>query len=109
MPYKPIDFQISIPRTQETGVQQNQLNQRSLLEQSMLKQDTEKHAERQRTRNAGVEQSGNQGIAPNRHRDSGSSKRKRQREGHEEREPGQQPDPEPAAHPFKGRHIDLSL
>ncbi|QHW30041.1 hypothetical protein GZH47_03785 [Paenibacillus rhizovicinus] len=110
MPYKPIDFQISIPRTPESGGQQSRLNHRALTEQSMLEQDTMKQSEQLRTRNTAVEQSGNHGITSNRNKDSSaSSKRKRKKEGQEDISSEQQADSGQAAHPFKGKHIDFSF
>ncbi|MBM7564639.1 hypothetical protein [Paenibacillus sacheonensis] len=110
MAYKPLDFQISIPRTPDHASQQNQLNHRPMAEQTMLEQASVKQSDLQRSRNSAVEQSGNQGITQNRSRESSLSKRKRQRNPErEESEQSASDGPSQAAHPYKGKHIDFTL
>ncbi|REE94444.1 hypothetical protein A8990_101238 [Paenibacillus taihuensis] len=108
MPYKPIDFQMSIPRTPETSTQQNQLNHRPTVDQARLEHDTAKQTELLRSRNTGVEQSSEPQIKNNRQRDSRSpSERKRKKQQADEAGTDQGHDE--SQHPYKGKHIDISL
>ncbi|WP_308639271.1 hypothetical protein [Paenibacillus silvisoli] len=111
MPFKPIDFQMSVPRTPDNSSQQQQLNQRPIVEQTRLEHDSIKQTELQRSRNTAVEQSADNKIKDNRQRDSqgqGHSSRKKKEDddagaGGAESAQGQQ------KHPYKGKHIDISM
>ncbi|SEN33043.1 hypothetical protein [Paenibacillus sp. OV219] len=109
MPYRPIDFQVSIPRTPDQGVLQNQLNHRAHADQARLENDTSKQTELARSRNTAVEQSSEPQIKNNRQRDHQSpSKQKKQNQQAEGAE-GSDQGPEESQHPYKGKHIDISL
>ncbi|NBD22441.1 hypothetical protein [Paenibacillus glycinis] len=109
MPYRPIDFQISVPRAPENASQQSQLNHRPAIEQTLLEQNAVKQIEQQRTRNAAVEQSGNHGITANRNRDSNSPSKRKRRSVREQDASDEQDSSSQTPHPFKGKHIDYSL
>ncbi|SDW27003.1 hypothetical protein [Paenibacillus sp. CF384] len=107
MPFKPIDFQISIPRTPENSLHQQQLNQRPVAEQMRLENDTAKQTELLRNRNTAVEQNIDTKIKDNRQRESQSKQnRKKKQDGGAgvaaETDHGQK-------HPYKGNHIDISM
>ncbi|SFI52738.1 hypothetical protein SAMN02799624_01212 [Paenibacillus sp. UNC496MF] len=108
MPYRPIDLQVSVPRTPETASQQSQMNHRPALEQALLEKDAAKTTEERRSRNAEVEQTGNRGISSKRDRDSRSAAKRsaRQNPGQAGQERKDERDEPP--HPYKGKHIDVS-
>ncbi|MCM3745983.1 hypothetical protein M3223_01305 [Paenibacillus pasadenensis] len=105
MPYRPIDLQVSIPRTQETGNQQSYLQGRQAAEARMQAEQAAKQTELDRGRSTELERSGDARI------------------GHREKEPGDgtsggrerpadhdsEPDVPQAEHPFKGRRLDIRL
>ncbi|MBO7746628.1 hypothetical protein I8J29_20635 [Paenibacillus sp. MWE-103] len=108
MPYRPIDFQVSVPRTPESASQQSQMNHRPALEQALLEKDAAKTMEEQRSRNAEVEQSGNRGISSEHDRNSRSAEKRgawqnRGQTGQERKDERDEP-----PHPYKGKHIDVS-
>lgn len=110
MPYKPIDFQMSIPRTPDTSTQQTQLNHRTIAEQARLEHDAAKQTELLRSRNTAVEQSNEPHIKNNRQRDARSSSEQKQKQKRQQAdEPGAEQGHEESQHPFKGKHIDISL
>jgi hypothetical protein len=105
--YKPVDLQTSLPRTLELSPMQQQQQQRSAMEQAALGQQAMKKAERQARSNAKLESAAKRTI---------SEKEPREREKHPSgRKGGRQGDSEPGegeekpAHPYKGKHLDISL
>ncbi|SFS78899.1 hypothetical protein SAMN05428962_2867 [Paenibacillus sp. BC26] len=107
MPFKPIDFQMSIPRTPDSSLHQQQLNQRPVAEQMRLENDTAKQTELLRNRNTAVEQNIDTRIKDNRQRDSLFKQNQKKKQDGEagtdaESEQGQK-------HPYKGNHIDISM
>ncbi|MFC4811262.1 hypothetical protein [Paenibacillus sp. GCM10023250] len=104
MPYRPIDLQVSVPRTPDTAAQQSQMNHRPALEQTLLEKDAAKTTEEQRSRNAEVERSN---IGSERDRESRSSEKRgaRQNRGQPVQESKDERDEPP--HPYKGKHIDV--
>lgn len=109
MPYKPIDFQMSIPRTPDTSAHQSQMIHRPLADQMSLERDTAKQTEQARNRNAGVDETGNQGISSNRDRDSRSPSQRKRRSTEKEEHDAKKDDSAGGRHPFKGKHIDYTL
>ncbi|GGD68154.1 hypothetical protein [Paenibacillus nasutitermitis] len=109
MTYRSIDLQVSIPRTPEKGNLQSQMNQKPILDQAQLEGDTVKQTEQQRSRNTEIEQSAKPGIH-NQQQPGYSSKRKRPGEEKEESALDEAANSHAAPdHPYKGKHIDISL
>ncbi|WP_219836685.1 hypothetical protein [Paenibacillus sp. R14(2021)] len=109
MPYKPIDFQVSIPRTLESGSQQSHINHKPIVNQTHLEHDTSKQTERLRTRNTAVEQGGSHVISSNQQRSTRSSARGKRKNSRAEEDDDEQQDVPTKQHPYKGKHIDVSL
>ncbi|MBW7454731.1 hypothetical protein ACFOLF_04550 [Paenibacillus sepulcri] len=110
MTYRSIDLQVSIPRTQEKGNLQNQLNQKPVIDQTRLEGDSVKQTEQLRSKNSEIEQSVKMSIK-DQPQQGNHSKRKRRGnagDGSIQEEAGHS---EQAAHnhPYKGKHIDISL
>jgi len=101
--YKPLDLQVSMPRSIEMTTLQHQQQQRSVTEQSLMGQQAQKTAEQNASRSAKAESASGGTISEKepRHRDRGrqSSSGKKQ-----EASEGESKLPE---HPFKGKHIDF--
>ncbi|GBG09622.1 hypothetical protein PAT3040_04279 [Paenibacillus agaridevorans] len=109
MTFKPLDFQISVPRTQEFSGMQQQAAQRPITEQNMLAHQTEKHTEAQRSQSAAVEQSSNSGIKADQEKNGGGDPRQQGRgKGHGKDESAKELPPE-SPHPYKGLRFDVKL
>jgi len=110
MAYKPIDLQMSIPRTPDSSAQQNHMAQKPVYEQTVLESAAAKQTERMRTQNGAVEQSGMRGIKDDQSGGNGlpAKRRKRAASDSPAAEEPKTPPQEPR-HPFKGRHIDITL
>lgn len=105
MSYKPIDLQTSLPRTLEMSPLQQQQQQRPAMEQAALGQQAVKQAEKQAQSNTKLESAGKRSISEKepRERKKHASARKR---GGGESEAG---DDGRSAHPYKGKHLDITL
>ncbi|MBB6675538.1 hypothetical protein [Cohnella nanjingensis] len=108
MSFKPLDLQTSIPRSVELTQLHQQQQQRPALEQAALGEQAMKRAERQAQQKTKTEGAAGRNIserepkegqrrpkAPSAREDGGDDEAKPQVNGTE--------------HPFKGRHIDLTL
>ncbi|REJ16689.1 MAG: hypothetical protein C6W59_07975 [Paenibacillaceae bacterium] len=105
MPFKPIDFQIAIPRTPEvSGYYGNQLA-RPAAEQQMLAAQSEKETERMRQTSAAPEETENRPIRDGQPRQQGGGRRQQQGKSR----PDEPRPPKDAPHPYKGKHIDISF
>jgi len=109
MPYRSIDLQVSIPRTPEASALQHQALQKSVLDQGQLAADNIKEAEQQRRQNQAVEQGSALNIRDQGHRggDSSQNEQRRKQEGQSEEDTNHVR--QNSQHPFKGKHIDISL
>lgn len=106
MSYKPIDLQTSLPRTLELSPMQQQQQQRPAMEQAALGQQALKQAEKQAQSNSKLESAGKRSISEREPRE-----RKKQASV---RKSGsgmlsESADDERPSHPFKGKHLDISL
>lgn len=109
MPYRSIDLQMSIPRTPESGAQHSQAMLKPVLDQARLANETGKQTELLRGKNSAIEQSTKLDIHHQQDESDSPSKRKKHREAVTD-----QPDPDNVTeqvqrHPFKGKHIDITL
>ncbi|MGN7453796.1 hypothetical protein ACTHPH_03140 [Paenibacillus pasadenensis] len=106
MPYRPVDLQVSVPKTQETGMQQSQLQSRLAAEARQQAEQAAKKTEQDRSRSTELESRADAKIGY-RQEESGSGGAKAgDRRG--KAESGELPE-ERTAHPYKGRRIDIRL
>ena len=105
MTFKSLDLQMSIPRTPDASGIHSQLLQRPVAEQHMLASNASKETEQLRHKNTEVEEAGGQKIRDERQQGSNG-----QRGGGRQGKGGDEPDSaQPSIHPYKGKHIDISL
>ena len=105
MSYQSIDLQAALPRTAEMSPLAQQQQNKGMTEQAMLAQHGLKDAERQARRMAQTEQSAKSEISDREHRDNERQQGQRKRHAGEE----EQHRESRSEHPFKGKHIDLTL
>lgn len=105
MNLKAVEMQIAVPRTGEAGRVQQDAQHRPLVEQSLLSVEHMKQQEHQRQRSNGVDESAHNTTVK---RDGHHSEHAQGQSASEEQEEEQNKE-RPAAHPYKGKHIDLSL
>ncbi|MBU5673052.1 hypothetical protein [Paenibacillus brevis] len=105
MNLKAVEMQIAVPRTGEAGRVQQDAQQRPAIEQNMLSAEQLKHQEHQRQRSTGVDESAQNTTVKREGQQSGQH----QGQAHAEEQEEEQSKDRPAAHPFKGKHIDFSL
>jgi len=104
---KGVEMQIAVPRTTEATNVQNQLNQKPGYDQASLANQTAKRAERERTQAVRADGADFLNV-----REDGGGARSGAREGNARRRKADDDERRGAAepgHPFKGRHIDISL
>ena len=106
MSYKSIDIQTSLPRTVElTPLAQHQ-QQRPIIEQAALAQQSIKTAEHESKRSQKTESSAKGTI-----KDRGARDQGRQdgtgKKSQEEDQPAESGGIPPSKHPYKGKHIDF--
>jgi len=104
MTFRPVDMQVSMPRSVELTSLQQQQQQRPTIEQGLLGQQAMKTAEQEAARSAKTEAASHGTVSERqpRERKKGyppSSKKSSQEQSEEENKA-----PE---HPYKGRHIDF--
>jgi hypothetical protein len=108
MTFKPLDLQMSVPRTQEFSAQHGQALHKPVADQTALADQSAKHTEQLRRQNTAVEHTTGQQIR-------GDQERNQEKQGHspgkkqqEDAESGQSAEAAPV-HPFKGHHLDIKL
>lgn len=102
---KSVELQIAVPRTQEVGKIQNELHQRTAQEQTLLTNQEIKDSRELRQRSSGVDETTNSSI-----REEGKQQQSSQHDGRQQNNQQEQSsETQPAEHPYKGHHIDLSL
>ncbi|GIP52263.1 MULTISPECIES: hypothetical protein [Paenibacillus] len=108
MDLKAVELQIAVPRTQEVGRIQQEAQQRPQIDQSLLSTANMKERELDRHRSSNVDESAHNRTI--KREDSSSSGNQRQGQASpEEKQAAQEKEQQPADHPYKGKHIDLSL
>ncbi|MBW4841538.1 MAG: hypothetical protein KZY74_19290 [Paenibacillaceae bacterium] len=107
MNMKSVEMQIAVPRTSEAGRVQHDQQHRPLLDQSLLSAQALKDSEIERRRSAGVDESAHNTTV--RREGNGSFAQEQEHGGSGDKSDEQGQEPHRAEHPYKGRHIDLSL
>lgn len=104
MSFKAVELQIAVPRTSEAGRYQNEAQQRPVIDQNLLAEQTAKEANEARQRSEALDETAHTDVR------DGQSRNKEQQSGSNEFEvTSTQETVKPAEHPYKGKHIDLSL
>ncbi|MFD0711299.1 hypothetical protein [Paenibacillus sp. GCM10027626] len=108
MPYHSIDLQASIPRTPEAGALHNQALQKPVADQTKMAADAAKETELKRSQNEAVEKSSELNIRERPHQEGRSRNQERKRASRDNAD-GSTPEQHNCTHPYKGKHIDISL
>jgi hypothetical protein len=103
MSLKSIELQIAIPRTKDFGKMQEQQNQRPAVQLHQDSEEQKAKLERERMQSMKLEQKKNAQIEDDEH-SSGGQQQQHSRQNRKKKTPPSAPE-----HPFKGKHIDLSL
>lgn len=106
MNMKSVEMQIAVPRTSEAGRIQHEQQQRPLIDQSILAGQNMKASELERKKSQAMEQSAHN-KAIKREGNAAADQEQEQAEAEERQEEREKE--QTAEHPYKGRHIDLSL
>lgn len=108
MSFKPLDLQMSIPRTQEFSTMQSQAAHKPVADQNMLANQSAKDTELMRSQNSEVEQSDKPKMRMNEDGQHGSSYRNGSGNRKEDKDKEDGADPTPV-HPYKGHNLDIKL
>lgn len=108
MTFKPLDLQMSVPRTQEFSSMQQQAAQRPLSEQNILANQASKQTEELRNQNTAVEKSSKPEVRADQDgaNDGGYKRGGRKKEDGSDEEALAE---DPPVHPYKGHHLDIKL
>jgi hypothetical protein len=106
MTLKSIDLQLAVHKNGDAGFIQHQLKNKPSQDQAMLAVDTHKQEIHDRHKSVKTERSANAGIRDGQANGQSGGSRQGTSKDKKSTEPGTSNEP---AHPFKGRHIDLSL
>ena len=104
MSYKPIDMQVSMPRSVEMTSLQHQQQQRPTTEQGLLGQQAMKTAEQNATRSNKAESASGGTISEREPRERNKRKPGAKTSSSQDQAAEESRAPE---HPYKGRHIDF--
>jgi hypothetical protein len=110
MSFKAIDMQVAVHRSTETGMKQNQLMHKPVLDQAILAANIEKNTEATRNKNTKVDETMNHVIRDD--QENGKNKLLKQTKKKQASATGKIDEPHSSAnagHPYKGKHIDFSL
>lgn len=103
MSLKSIEMQVALPRTQEFGKKQEQINQRSMINQHLDAEEKILKAEQDRHRSEKINYTENNKV-------NAEDKQSKQDQQQKRKQKQKKVDADQAVkHPFKGKHIDLSL
>jgi hypothetical protein len=109
MSLKAIDMQIAVQKSSETGNRQNQLMHKPLFDQSLLASTAEKNAELARQKSSKVDETANHRIRDGQQNGKNKLfKTDKKKQDQEELTATHQVGAS-IEHPYKGKHIDLSL
>lgn len=104
MTLKSIELQVALPRVTEAGNIQNQLSQKPAYDQSQIAQHNLKQAEQRLKRSNELDEASTLLVGEEEKREH----QDQQQSGNGQRNPDEQ-ERNSVAHPYKGRHIDLTL
>jgi hypothetical protein len=110
MSFKAIDMQIAVQKSMETGIKQNQLMHKPVLDQANLAVNIERNADATRQKSSKVDETINHVIRDG--QENGKNKLLKQTKKKQANATGSIEAPGTSAnagHPYKGKHIDFSL
>lgn len=102
MSLKLIELQVALPRTQELGKMQEQKNQHVMINQQLTSEELKLKAEHEKIKSMKMEGKGKGNITSDDQSSNGQSEQKNRRQKEQESEAL-------STHPYKGKHIDISL
>lgn len=102
MSLKLVELQVALPRTQELGKMQEQKNQRVMINQHLTSEEQKLKAELEKLKSKKMEGKGNGNITSDDRSSNGQGEQKNKRQKEDDSE-------SLSTHPFKGKHIDISL
>lgn len=102
MNLKPVEMQVALPRTVDAGMMQGQAQQKNVQDQLMLSHETMRKLEetRKKSERTDMENEIDDQLDQNKRNSSEGGLRDRERKQDKERK---------AQHPYKGKHVDISL
>lgn len=100
MGLKSIEMQVALPRTQDIGKMQEQQNQREMINQQLDSEENRLKSEQERRRAGKTEATEHQRV-----NDDQSSQQQSPKQQHKKKQKQKLMHP----HPYKGKHVDLSL
>ncbi|WP_339241615.1 hypothetical protein MKX40_11315 [Paenibacillus sp. FSL R5-0517] len=104
MSFKAVELQIAVPRTSEAGRYQSEAQQRPITDQNLLAEQTTKEANEARQRSEAMDETSQTSV-----RDGQTNDGNQQSGSDGQQTVEAQETVKPAEHPYKGKHIDLSL
>jgi hypothetical protein len=110
MSFKAIDMQIAVQKSMETGIKQNQLLHKPVLDQANLAANIEKNADATRQKSSKVDETVHHVIRDG--QENGKNKLLKQTKKKQSNAELLMEAPRTsvnAGHPYKGKHIDFSL
>ncbi|OXM84695.1 hypothetical protein [Paenibacillus rigui] len=109
MSMKPVELQFALHKNDEAGLKQNQLNHKPVEDQTQLAEAALKQAERQRQSLSKTEQTNHALIREGAKDSSSKEKKKKKQQASASSDPNRPQPVDRREHPFKGKHIDLTL
>jgi len=103
---RPIEMQMSIPRSQDASSVHHQTLHKPFVDQTMLAEQAIRKTEQLRSKNTQVDETVQLPIHEEERRNKQSSERKQKRKSSEG---SSEQDTEVPIHPYKGHRIDLTL
>ncbi|CAG7623780.1 hypothetical protein ACFQI7_04195 [Paenibacillus allorhizosphaerae] len=106
MSLKPVELQFVIHKNDQAGLKQHQLMQKPIQDQAVLSDAADKNTVKERQVSGKAEEADRAAVKDDGARQQGGQSRKRRTP---EAASGDKKSPAASDHPYKGRHIDLSL
>lgn len=106
MSLKSVDMQIAVHRNSDIGAHQQQLNQKPLDDQTMLAHQNEKNAVVNRHKSSEVNDTEKTNIRDDH---SNNQNQSQNRDGKRKKKSDKEAPLAQSLHPYKGKHVDLSL
>jgi hypothetical protein len=103
MSLKSLEMQVALPRTQDFGKMQEQMNQRSMVNQQQSSTEEKLRAELERKRSVKMEGKEKGIVSSDDQASNGYTEQKKKQKEEDEISEAR------STHPYKGKHIDISL
>jgi hypothetical protein len=109
MSLRPVELQFALHKNEEVGLKQNQLNNKPHQDQTLLAGAAAKQTEKERHVTGKADDVNQSSIRDQEKENSKQNKNKQRAKSNSTENEGEKPSTERRVHPFKGKHIDLSL